>query len=110
MHTYFSGSSQQAKAILGAWQEANPERLCKELGQAKLLALNSDDSAEAERVELLCAIANELEESGQSIGENGSEVYRKLLRHLAFPEREYQYPSLAWFARPAQAPAVSLLQ
>ena len=110
MHTYFSGSSRQAKAILGAWQEANPERFCEELGQAKRLPVNSDDAAEAERVELLCAIANELEQSGQSLGENGSAVYRKLLRHLAFPERQHQYPSPVWAVRPAQAPAVSLLQ
>ena len=110
MHTYFSGSSRQAKAILGAWQEANPERFCKELGQTRLLPVSNDDSAEAERVELLCAIANELEQSGQSLGETGSAVYRKLLRHLAFPERERQYPSLVWAVGPVQASAVSLLQ
>lgn len=92
MHTQIQDSMFQARAILGAWQQRDAERLDQEIGQAKQLRFDCQDQAEAERIELLSAIACELQQSGKPLGCADSEFYCKLLRHLAFPAK--QHPTL----------------
>jgi hypothetical protein len=83
MQTQFSGSAYQAKAILGAWHSGDTDRLRAEAD--RIHSLETNDSGEQERLELLAGIANELG-SGECAADGV--VYDSLLAHLAFPERE----------------------
>ncbi len=93
MHTQIQDSMFQARAILGAWQQHDAERLNQELGQAKQLGFDCQDQAEAERIELLSAIASELQQSGNPLESADSGIFCKLLRHLAFPAKQELVPN-----------------
>jgi hypothetical protein len=103
-------SATQARAILGAWQEGNPERLSQELGQAQYLPSVSNDSAESERLELLSAIASDWQPAGHPLAQNACDVYRKLLNHLAFPERQPKLPIRPLLVKRAPAAMAVRLQ
>ena len=89
MVTEIAGSATQAKAILGAWQEGDTQRLCETLAKVEYSPSACYDAAEEERLELLFAIASEWRTEGGPLAESASDVYRKLLRHLAFPDRAF---------------------
>jgi hypothetical protein len=83
MQTQLSDSSYQAKAILGAWQAGDEERLREELDRVKRAKCEVFDSGEAERMELLAEIARELRTSNQPFTGDSSRVCCDLLQHLA---------------------------
>jgi hypothetical protein len=89
MHNHLSDSANQAQAILGAWNSGNVQLFCKELDRVNTSAASAADQAEEiERMELLCAIADDLRiNSLQPPADDPSNVYGKLLRHLAFSQR-----------------------
>jgi len=83
MQIQLSDSSYQAKAILGAWQAGDEERLREELERVKSAKCEVFDSGEAERMELLAEIARELRTSNQPLSGDSSQVCCDLLEHLA---------------------------
>jgi hypothetical protein len=85
MHTQqLFSSAHQARAILGAWQSGDANRLHRELDRVR--SMHAVDAAEEERLELLSEIAREM--SNAKPGANDP-VYGSLLEHLAFsgPQR-----------------------
>src|SRR4051794_15173012 len=86
---HLSDSANQAQAILGAWTSGNVQLFCKELDRVSRFAnAVPDESEETERMELLQAIAADLRTpSIQPSANDPSNVYSKLLRHLAFSQR-----------------------
>lgn len=78
MHTQFSNSAYQAKAILGAWHSGDTSRLQVELDRVD--GLEAADAAEEERLELLVEIARELRDVNRG---SGIAVCGSLLEHLA---------------------------
>ncbi|MBV9267747.1 MAG: hypothetical protein JO061_16380 [Acidobacteriaceae bacterium] len=82
MQAQFSGSAYQARAILGAWQSRDKNRLDQEL--ERVGTASEADAGEQERLELLAEIAGELRTTDQPFGD---EVYGSLLAHLAFTGR-----------------------
>jgi hypothetical protein len=83
MHTQLSSSAYQARAILGAWQSGDKQRLHAELERVEMPA--ASDAAEEERLELLSEVANGLRMADQPFGDR---VYGSLLAHLAFSSRD----------------------
>ncbi len=83
MQIQYSDSSYQAKAILGAWQAGDEQRLREELDRVKGVKYEAFDSGEAERLELLSEIARELRTSNQPFSGDSSQVCCDLLEHLA---------------------------
>lgn len=78
-HSY---SANQAKAILGAWHSGDRSHLTEEL--ARVNGLQSMDSGEQERLELLSAIAVELRGTDPAAPDAACGA---LLEHLAFSRR-----------------------
>ena len=83
MQIQYSDSSYQAKAILGAWQARDEQRLNEELERVKRVNCKVLDSGEVERMELLSEIAHELRTSNQPFTSDSSQVCCNLLKHLA---------------------------
>jgi hypothetical protein len=87
---HLSDSANQAQAILGAWTSGNVQLFCKELDRVSCsaLAVAAESEEETERMELLQAIATDLRvPSIQPPADDPTNVYGKLLRHLAFSQR-----------------------
>ena len=81
-------SACQAQAILGAWKSGNTELFCEELDRVEHYAVESGESEERERMELLRAIAADLRvPSGQPLADDPGNIYGNLLHHLAFSHR-----------------------
>jgi hypothetical protein len=79
-----ANSTNQAQAILGAWNSGNIELFRKELDRVGEYAAESMESEEVERMELLRAIAADLRvPSIQPSADDPGNVYGNLLRHLA---------------------------
>jgi hypothetical protein len=78
-------SAHQAQAILGAWASGNIELFHTQLERVGENPVESVESEELERMELLRAIAADLR--GPSIQPSANDpenIYGNLLRHLAF--------------------------
>ena len=111
MQIYSSDSAYQAKALLGALQTGNTERLRTELDRIDCTSRDVYDSGETERLELLSAIATSLQSLAQPCHPEASDVYRNLLQHLASPGTERkQRRSTAPVLGYARAAAATLLQ
>ena len=85
-------STHQAQAILAAWQSGNVQTLGEELDRVSRIPVESSDSMEEERMELLSAIASEWRLSRQPFGSD-SQIYCGLLQHLGFagdPAKPYR--------------------
>lgn len=81
-------SANQAQAILGAWSSGNIELFREELDRVGQCAVESVESEEVERMELLRAIAADLRTpSIQPAANDPGNVYGNLLRHLASSTR-----------------------
>lgn len=109
MQIHYSDSSYQAKAILGAWQTGDEERLREELDRVKRTKCEVLDSGEAERLELLSEIARELGTSNQPFTNDSSQVCCNLLEHLAASGAQTARRKaviLAWRRGPAAAATV----
>src|ERR1700755_1353771 len=68
MQTQLPSSTHQAQAILAAWQSGNVQTLGDELDRVSRIPVESADSMEEERMELLSAIASEWRLSRQPFG------------------------------------------
>lgn len=85
MRNQLPDSAHQAQVILGAWLSGDTRRFCRELDRVESAAADTAKPDESERMELLCAIAADLRNvSLQPAVEDAGNVYRTLLRHLAF--------------------------
>jgi hypothetical protein len=105
MQIHLSDVTNQARAILGAWQNGDVQRFREELERIQDSPLNTSDPAEAERLELLSAIAGELRRSHRPFGADSSQVYCSLLQHLA-SSRPGGYSALeAYSSQPCKARA-----
>jgi hypothetical protein len=97
MQTQLPKSAYQAQAILGAWTSGDVGRFCHELDHVSRCAAEPAEVEERERIELLCAIAEDLRiPSIQPLPNDPNNIYCSLLRHLAFsrrPLRQRQEPS-----------------
>jgi hypothetical protein len=84
---HLSGSASQAQAILGAWKSGNRERFWQELDRVQVGAEKSaPEAAETDRMELLCAIAENLRVSPRELApDDAADICGLLLRHLAAP-------------------------
>lgn len=106
-------SAVAAKAILGAWQKRNWERLGRELDRVKSLD-RTTDCGESERIELLSEISRELRISVEQLPDTSSHVCGALLRHLAAPRcrRKTQLPAMAvaWGTKLPLKQAAAVLQ
>jgi hypothetical protein len=81
-------SAYQAQAILGAWASGNIELFHAQLERVGESPVESVESDELERMELLRAIAADLR--GPSIQPSANDpenIYGNLLRHLAFTQK-----------------------
>jgi hypothetical protein len=111
MQTQPADSSYQAKAILGAWQTGDENRLRTELERVTVVKYKGLDSGEVERLELLCEIARELRSSSEALTSDSSSVYCSLLEHLAYSGKQFSGPrpvTPIW--RYERAAAVTVLQ
>lgn len=78
-------SAHQAQAILGAWTSGNIELFHAHLERVGESPVESGESEELERMELLRAIAADLRRpSIQPPATDPENIYGNLLRHLAF--------------------------
>jgi hypothetical protein len=81
-------AAQQAQAILGAWNSGNIELFHAQLERVGENPVDSAESEEVERMELLQAIAADLRRpSIQRSANDPDNVYGNLLRHLAFAQK-----------------------
>jgi hypothetical protein len=78
-------STHQAQAILGAWQAGDEQKLSEELDRVPRVPVETIDSMESERLELLAAIADRLRVGRQAFGTDSAQLYGSLLQHLGFP-------------------------
>jgi hypothetical protein len=87
-HQLAADSAHQAQAILGAWTTGNIELFHAQLERVGENPVDSAESEELERMELLRAIAADLRRpSIQSSANDPENIYGALLRHLAFCNR-----------------------
>jgi hypothetical protein len=105
MQIQSSRSASQARAILGAWQSGDKQRLSAEL--ERLPAPLATDAAEEERLELLCEVANELRMAGQPFDDK---VCGSLLAHLAFSSRSGMSAGCSTVISSRRAAAAVLVQ
>src|ERR1700742_3222397 len=84
----FADSSLQSRAILGAWQTGDVQTLGRELDRVDRISPIHSDFAEAERMELLAAIACDLRESYRPFEADCSKGYCGFLEDLAFSGRQ----------------------
>ena len=109
MQIHYSDSSYQAKAILGAWQAGDTQRLREELERVQQVECDVVDSGEAERMELLSEIARELRMSNQPLTGDSSQVCCNLLEHLALSGAQAgrrRAATIAWQRGPVAAATV----
>lgn len=103
MQTQLPKSAYQAQAILGAWTSGDVQRFCHELDDVSRCTAEPVESEEKERIELLCAIAEDLRVASiQPLADEPNNIYGNLLRHLAFsrrPLRQGQEPSKGKLSR-----------
>jgi hypothetical protein len=78
-------STHQAQAILGAWQAGDEQKLGEELDRVSQIPVETIDSMESERLELLTAIAGQMRETRQPFDTDSAQIHRRLLQHLGFP-------------------------
>lgn len=86
---FTADSAGQAQAILGAWMTGNIELFCHELDRVEQCSMETAGPEEAERMELLQAIAADLRVPAlQPAANDPANVYGSLLRHLAFAHKK----------------------
>ena len=91
MRTQLQNPASQAQAILGAWKNGDVKLFHEELNHVAGSGSETAESEESERMELLCAIAEDLRNpSTQPLADDPGNIYATLLRHLALSRRPGQ--------------------